>query len=187
MTYDEALAVARRDAHALAERLLGQQLKSDRRSRVALSCFAIAQQHHSSIIVLLSHPSPLQASAFALLRPLAEAIFRGLWVAHCASEEKAENLHTGAKKQIDMATIVRELIEAGGKAGDHPDFYRRVWPHLSAFTHSYEASLDPWLQGQDVEANFEDGDLMSLLKRTHLMCQCIEAGVLSMRADPSET
>lgn len=182
MNYADALAAAREEARSLGERLHGKALKSDLRSRVALGCFAVAQQHHSGIIVLLSHPRPLQASAFALLRPLAEATFRGFWVARCASEEKVENILTGEKRQIDTATIVRELVEAAGQGGKHAGFYSRVWPRLSVYTHTYEESLEPWLRGQDIEPQFTETELLSLLKRASLSAQLIEAGVLSLLA-----
>ena len=182
MNYLQALATAREEARALGERLHGKALKSDVRSRIALGCFAIAQQHHSGIIVLLSHPLPLQASAFALLRPLAEATFRGFWVARCASDDKVENILTGDKKQIDTATIVRELLDAAGQSAKHPDFYKRVWPRLSVYTHTYEESLSPWLRGPDVEPKFSEDELLSLLKRANLAAELIEAGVTSLIA-----
>jgi hypothetical protein len=47
--------------------------------------------------------------AFSLLRPLAEATFRGFWIARCASDEKSQH-HVRHKKQIDTATIIRELL-----------------------------------------------------------------------------
>lgn len=184
MNYDQALAAASHEARALGETLHGKALKSDTRSRVALGCFAVAQQHHSGIIILLSPPSPLQASAFSLLRPLAEATFRAFWVARCASDDKIENLLTESKKQIDTATIVRELIEAAEQSDKHAGFYQHVWPRLSAYTHTYEESLAPWLRGQDIEPNFTDEELLSLLKRASLSAQLIGAGVLSLLAQP---
>lgn len=180
MNYIETLMVAREEARALGERLHGTALKSDIRSRVALGCFAIAQQHHSGIIILLSNTPPLQSSAFALLRPLAEATFRGFWVARCASEDKVKNILTGEKKQIDTCTIVRELLEAAGQGGKHEGFYQRVWPNLSAYTHTYEESLAPWLRAQDIDPKFTDEELTSLLTRASLSAQLIEAGVLSL-------
>ena len=182
MNYSHKLAVAREEARALGERLHGKALKSDMRSRVALGCFAIAQQHHSGIIVLLSHPLPLQASAFSLLRPLAEATFRGFWVARCATDDKVENILTGDKKQIDTASIVRELLDAAGQAANPPDFYTKVWPRLSVYTHTYEESLSPWLRGPDIEPKFSEDELLSLLRRARLAAELIEAGVTSLIA-----
>jgi len=182
--YEQALSAARNEARLLGERLYGKTLKSDIRSRVALGCFAVAQQHHSGIVVLLSHPQPLHSSAFTLLRPMAEATFRGFWVARCASDEKVENILSGAKKQVDTATIVRELLAAVAPTGAHDGFYQRVWPSLSAYTHTYEESLVPWISGPDVEAKFESKNLLSLLHRASLTAQLIEAGVLALLAAP---
>ncbi len=186
MKYQQSLAAAREEASSLGKRLHGSLLKSDLRSRVALSCFAIAQQHHSAIIALLSHPQPLQSSAFSLLRPLTEATFRGFWIARCASDEKIENILSGEKKQIDTATIIRELLAAVGHSDKHSSFYQRVWPSLSAYSHSYEESLHPWLSGQDIEPNFTEEHLLSLLTRASLTAKLVEAGVLSLLADSTQ-
>lgn len=186
MKYQQSLAEAREEASSLGKRLYGTLLKSDLRSRVALSCFAIAQQHHSAIIVLLSQPQPLQSSAFSLLRPLAEATFRGFWIDRCASDEKIENILSGDKKQIDTATIIRELLVAVGQSDKHSSFYKRVWPSLSAYTHSYEESLHPWLSGRDIEPSFAEDRLLSLLTRASLMAKLIEAGVRSLIVDSTQ-
>lgn len=185
MNYQQSLANARQEASTLGSRLHSKLLKSDMRSRVALSCFAIAQQHHSAIIVLLSHPQPLHSSAFSLLRPLAEATFRGFWIARCASDEKISNILTGNKKQIDTATIVGELLSAVNQSDKHTSFYQRVWPSLSTYTHSYEESLFPWLSDENIEPCFTEEHLLSLLTRCHLTAQLIEMGVLSLFADPA--
>ena len=185
MNYDQALTAAREEARILGEKLHGKALKSDVRTRVALGCFAAAQRHHSGIIILLSHLLPLHASAFALLRPLAESTFRAFWIAHCASDEKIENVLTGSKKQIDTATIVRELVEAAGQSERYAGFYQRVWPRLSAYTHTHEESLAPWLRGQDIESLFTTKELLALLKRASLSAQLIGVGALSLLAASS--
>jgi hypothetical protein len=187
VNYVETLAAARKEAHALGQRLQGTVLKSDMRTRVALACFAVAQQHHSSMIVLLSHPIPLQSSAFSLLRPLAEATFRGFWIAQCASDEQIKNVISGAKKQIDTASIIRQLNECTDLQDKYPNFYQSVWPNLSSHIHSYENSLIPWLVGQDVEPKFMEEELFSLLNRASLMAPLIELGVQSLQVPSNIT
>ena len=59
-----------------AEHLALRIIHTDLRSRVAASLFAIAQQHQYSIFLLLQNSPTLQASAFALLRPLCEAVIK---------------------------------------------------------------------------------------------------------------
>jgi hypothetical protein len=187
MHYTEALAVAREEAHALGERLHGKVLKPDMRTRVALACFAIAQQHHSSIVLLLSHPNPMPSSAFSLLRPLAEATFRGFWIARCASDEQINNVISGAKKQIDTASIVRQLIESNDLQDKFPNWYQSVWPNLSSHIHTYENSLIPWLVGQDVELQLNEEKLFSLLNLANQVAPLIEAGVQSLQAHSNIT
>jgi hypothetical protein len=184
MSFFQVLNNAREEAQAIGVLLNGKMLKSDLRSRLALGCFAIAQQHHSGIIILLSHQPPLQASAFAMLRSLAEAMFRGFWIAKCASDEKLKNILTGDKKQIDMATIIRDLIEAVGHSAKHEYFYKKVWPRLSAYTHTYEESLLPWLRGPDIDGQYSEDEQITLLKNASLVASLIVLGVDSLSAKP---
>lgn len=100
MTYGSSLSDARKEAAFISQRLHGAHLKSDIRSKTAAACFAIAQQHHSSILILLSNQPALEATAMALLRPLLEATYRGIWVSRCASDEQVDRFVSGAKKQL---------------------------------------------------------------------------------------
>src|SRR5438477_1793587 len=63
-----------------------KSLPASKRTRAAGSCFAIAQDHHHAIVLLVEHQ--LYASSFALLRSEFEAYVRGQWLTHCASEEQ---------------------------------------------------------------------------------------------------
>jgi hypothetical protein len=107
-------------------------------------------------------------------------------VALCASEEKIGNILTGEKKQVDTATIVRELLDAVGQGSKHPAFYQRVWPSLSAYVHTYEESLFPWLRGQNIEPKFTELELNSLLQRVSLTAKLIETGALLLLVQPGE-
>jgi hypothetical protein len=183
MTYIERLANARKDAEAIDARLHGLKLRGDVRSRVALACFAVAQQHHSAILVLLSHFNPLPSSAFALLRPLLEATLRGHWAAKCANDSQVENIITGSQHQFDMASVIDALNKKSGTADKHQGFYKKVWPELSAFVHTFEIQLQAWVATSDVESSYTEEQLVQLIDRAANTMVFAELGIRSLTQD----
>ena len=81
------VATARSYARWISERLQEISLPGDSRTRAAAARFAIAQDHHESVALLVSEQ--LCASAFALVRIGTEAYVRGQWVRLCASDSQA--------------------------------------------------------------------------------------------------
>jgi len=176
MSHTEMLETSKRHAQEVFSRLYGIPVENDDKSRVALACYGIAQQHHAAIILLLDQPHPLLSSALSLLRSLFEATFRGAWVGHCATDEQAANLLSGDKKQIDMASIISVLLR-DLKSTEHADFYKKAWPALSACTHTYEHQLLPWLIDQDITPSYQSGQIEWVLKRATEALNIVEAGV----------
>lgn len=177
MTYENALSESRKEAALMSQRLCGLRLKPDIRSRAAAACFAIAQQHHSSILILLSNRPALEATAMALLRPLLEATYRGLWVSHCATDEQVDSFVSGAKKQLDMASIISALGELFNRESVRDTLYIPVWPVLSAYTHTYEQQVQRWVSTNAIEPNYEPDEVMWLLERANEAMRLAAAGV----------
>lgn len=180
MDYSQTLSEANKEARATGKRLHGLKLRGDIQARIALSCFAVAQQHHSAILVLLSHFNPMPSSALALLRPLLEATLRGFWVIKCASDTQGENLVSGVQKQVDMAGVINALKDKAGIGDKYSSFYREVWPALSAYLHTYETQLQPWLAGQNVESNYTEVQLSKLVCLASKTMALAELGVVSL-------
>ncbi len=66
------------------------------KSRFASAFFAMAFDHHASIVLLLD--LGMKSAAFALARSVFEAFVRGLWVQFTAEEQQIRQLETAAKK-----------------------------------------------------------------------------------------
>lgn len=157
------LIEAQEEANAIAASLHGLEVLGDPRSRVALACFAIAQQHHSSMLILLANTPPLEATAFALLRPLMEAILRGEWISHCASDEQVKTLAMGGKKQVDMSSIISALGRNLNDQNIHSTLYQNTWSIVSAYTHTYEHQVQHWLSVSDISPNYTTEQVAWLL------------------------
>ncbi|WP_054889506.1 hypothetical protein [Pseudomonas sp. NBRC 111118] len=167
---------ARSRAFEIAEALHGRHINTDLRSKLCAACFAISQQHHNSILILLSCNPPLQASAFALLRPLVESTIRGLWLCHVATDEAVESyVHSGTK--LDMAS----MLMAVGKAVDvdaHGAIYQH-WGALSAYAHTGEHQVQRWLLTENIEPNYTESELAELVKLSGLVAEMGLQTVLS--------
>jgi hypothetical protein len=82
-----------------------------------------------------------------------------------------------------MASVIRDLNEAAGSSENHANFYKSVWPDLSAFLHTYEVQLRPWLAGTDIESSHSEEQLSSLVTLASKTMRLAEYGVLSLAAD----
>lgn len=138
------LSLAIKEANWIAERLHGRRFRNDLRSRVAAACFAVSQQHHNSILILLSRRPSLQATGFALLRPLVESVIRGLWLSHVATEDQVkEYVNSGTK--LDMASMMKSLDKLTGLDA-YRGLYVKNWRVLSGYTHTGELQVQRWLR-----------------------------------------
>ena len=159
MTLDEA----KHQAEHYGRLLYGLQLKGNSRSRVTLACFAVAQQHHSAILILLDRLTPLHATAFALLRPLMEATLRGEWVLHCATDDQVRTFALGGKQQLDMASVIRALEKLNPSSEAHRILYQDNWKIMSAYTHTFENQIEHWLGDGEVCAAYDPSQVAWLL------------------------
>ncbi len=181
MTLDEAQA----EANQIARSLQGIKLRGDFRSRVAFACFAIAQQHHAAILILLANSPPLHATAFALLRLLMEATLRGEWISHCATDEQVKCFASGDKNQLDMSSLVRALEKQLGDLKVHEVLYKNNWSVLSAYTHTYEHQILHWLNDNDVSSDYSPEQVQWLISTASPFLKLCAASVrrLSIEAE----
>lgn len=179
MNATRTLAEAVQLAEDLGQRLHGLRLPNDPRSRVAFACFAVAQQHHSAVLILLQRAPRLEATAFALLRPTLEATLRGEWVLHCATDDQIKNFAIGSKRQVDMSSVVQALEKAGAGENAHSVLYKDLWPILSAYAHTYEHQVQHWLSPDGVAPNYSEEQVSWLVTNS---TACLALCVSSVRS-----
>jgi hypothetical protein len=171
------LEQAKQRAIEIAEVLHGRHIKRDLRSRLCAACFAVSQQHHNSILILLSRNPPLQATAFALLRLLTESTFKGLWLFHVASDEQVENyVQSGTK--LDMASMITSVGKAAG-VNEHQAIYKH-WHSLSAYTHTAEFQVQRWLTTENIEPGYSASELSELVNLSGVVAELAFQTVLSI-------
>ncbi len=171
------LAQAIQRANDIAEALHGRRINGDLRSKLCAACYAISQQHCNSVLILLAHTPPLQATAFALLRPLIESTMRGLWLSHVASDEQVQTyIQSGTK--LDMASMMKALGKAVGLDAHHAIY--RHWHSLSAYTHTGELQVQRWLLTENIEPRYSDAELNELVNLSCKIAELSLKGVLAI-------
>jgi len=109
-------------------------LPGDTRSRLAIGCFDVAIEHQAGIAVLSS--SELYGPLLALIRVLAEATVRGLWLCQCATET---DLSKFQKHRLDkeFGELIEDIEGAIGHANSPlSKFKKNSWKALNGFTHT---------------------------------------------------
>ena len=185
MMLDEAVE----KANQLALSLHGLRLKSDLRSRAAAACFAVAQQHHNAILILVGNQPPLYASAFALFRLLVEATIRGHWLSHCASDEQVSNFVEPQRQQLDTASMMKAIDNKVALVGDtwssHKSIYEKHWSALSAYTHTGDLQIQHWLTTKDIEANYPVDGVSELLCLANSVAMLAASGAQALEIGTS--
>jgi hypothetical protein len=150
--------------HQLIVDQMAGKYPSDDRSALFASFLSIAVSHHEAIMILVCHDR-LIGSAFALLRPLVETAYRGLFVYFQATSEQVEKIKKGGEpypKFNDLAASLDTLFETDGLfiqyAGD-------AWKTMNGYTHSGLEQLGRRINADRMlGAHFESAEIENLLQ-----------------------
>jgi hypothetical protein len=163
MSTSPSLSDALKLRQELEQRLVGIELENKPRQRVAYACYSIAREHYAAILLLLQQEPPSYATAFALLRPVLEATLRGEWIAECASDGQIKTFALGSKRQLDMSSVVEALQKKSKADNMHSVLYKKLWPIVSAYTHTYEHQLRHWISVEPPIQNYAPEQIAWLL------------------------
>lgn len=136
------------------------------RTRLAGTCFLVAQEHHQAILLLLGQTHPLHAPAFALVRPVYETYIRGVWLAHCATETGLERFAHG-ESPPNMSTMLAAIKQIPGfGSGQLSAIYTRSWSAMCAYTHTGSQQVLRWNTSDEIQQNYSDEDVDEVLSFT---------------------
>ena len=144
-----------------------QPVPSHTRSRAAGACFAVAQDHHHAIVLLIDHQ--LFASAFAMVRIEFEAYIRGEWLAQCASDEQVSGVVEGAEPpRIDALLAALEKIPAFSE-GRLSEIKEHNWRSMCSYTHTGGLQIQRWQTADSLESNYSDDEVLEVLNFTEII------------------
>jgi Family of unknown function (DUF6988) len=158
-----------------------KSLPASNRVRAAAACFAIAQDHHHAIVVLLD--ARLYASCFALLRVAFEAYVRGEWLALCARDAQVRKFLNGREPpKIDDQLEALARTEAFNE-GRLSKIKRQNWRALCGYTHTGGIHVQRWNTSDGIEANYSAAELLEVLRFADIVATLSVLGVLSLAND----
>lgn len=158
--------VAVTEKTSLMKSRLGQLVTSceypvDQRSQILLAYHSIMAEHHSAIFLLIQND--LCGSAFALVRPMYEVLYRAHWIVACASEKHI----TGIFDDKDVFPRMRDLVVEIDKAYKTDDFWKSIkeamWSPMNDYTHSGIRQIGRRFTDNEVMQNYESGEILEVL------------------------
>lgn len=132
------------------------------RSRLAVSCFYVALEHHRAIVLLISHN--LHGSARSLIRILFDAFIRGLWLYRCASDDDLEYFKKKDKLKKEIEERIKDIEERSG--GDEmilSMIKSHAWSAMCSYTHTGMSQLSRYNSSEAIEPNFNEDEIIEAL------------------------
>ena len=133
--------------------------------KVGCALLRVSFDHAASVSSILAHHGrTLSGSAFALLRPMTEAIKRGSWIGLCATEEQAAQF-------LDKGALPKPMKLAADLEGCLPfninsyfsDNFKSAGDLLHDFIHGGGNIARCYLAGDGIGAAFSDKDIEKVL------------------------
>lgn len=151
------------------------------RTRAAGPCFAMAQDHHHAIVLLIE--KKLFASSFALLRVEFEAYIRGEWLSLCASESFVDEFFQGAEPpKVDFLLTELERVDSFNEKV-LSNIKKKTWKSMCAYTHTGGLHVQRWNTEDGIEANYSRDEVLEVLKFAEIIAALAVIGVARLASD----
>jgi hypothetical protein len=137
----------------------------DKKIYLLTGYFNIVIEHHAAIDLLIKEG--LFVSAFALVRPLAETVYRAAWVNACATPQQLEQLVTD-----DDFGFPNDMTERADAAYATDGFFKKIkkssWKSMCSYAHSGLLQVQRQHGAEDVSigSNYSEAEILEVLKGT---------------------
>jgi len=153
VTLKEQLDRADAARHSAWDAIIGPITIVDTRSQVLLSYASIALEHQEAIVLLTRHG--LSGSAFALVRPIFEILYRAAWICACAKPGEVDRIKAGKFTFPKMGDMVA-AIDAKHGFDFFKGFKASSWNEQNDFTHAGKLQIGSRLTRDDLQAAYPD-------------------------------
>lgn len=144
----------------------------------AAACFAVAQDHHESIVLLAEHR--LFASSFALVRVAFDAHVRGVWLRLCAIEKEIKKFIAHVEPP-NTGLLVLEIEKNPEYAGAYLSRYKREnYKWLCDYTHTGGRQTQRWSGVDAVEPNYALQEVLEVMATSQSIAIMSLLGVIAM-------
>jgi hypothetical protein len=149
--------------------LPGNVYQPGRRTQIAVAYAHIVLQHQRAIASALNER--LHSAAMSLARPTYEALVKGLWLYHCATDDRVES-HARGRELEDVAKLLADLDSAA--LPEVVQFSLRqvkakYWKTLSSLTHVGHRQVRWWLNPRGVTQDYPTKALEELANFANFM------------------
>jgi hypothetical protein len=134
MNLEAKLSALRNLVRWIDDNTRGIEIDGDRKQQIACACFDTAIEHQAAIALLCDYQ--LFGSVHAMMRILVEAVTRGLWILHCATDAELGRFEQG---RIDKSFgVLTAEIEAaiGAYKPTLSQMKSNAWRAMNDFTHT---------------------------------------------------
>lgn len=140
---------------------------NDNKSLILLAYYSIVVEHHTAIHLLIQNN--LYGSAFALVRPIYETLYRAQWVNGCATEEQINKVIKGHDIFPKMNKMVKDIDSAYGTGNFWQMIKSNSWPAMNDYTHTGIRQIGRRFKEDEVLPNYDSGELIEVLNRTNMV------------------
>lgn len=152
--------------HAFVVTTIPDQIVLDTDAKqVVAGLFSLVVEHHGAILYLL-RTNQFDGSAFALARPLLEAVYNAHWIASCAKPETVARIRAGEDCYPGFKNVIG-LIDAKLQTGNLFSQLQSALDALHGFTHGgIEQLAQRFDHGGNVTPTYTDEEKMELANST---------------------
>lgn len=138
----------------------------DNKSLILLAYHSIVIEHHTAIHLLIQNN--LCGSAFALVRPKFETLYRAYWVNACATEEQINKVI----KEEDVFPKMNRMIKEIDSVYGTDNFWQKVksysWSAMNDYTHTGIRQISRRFKGNEVLPNYDSCERIEVLNGTNI-------------------
>jgi hypothetical protein len=145
----------------LGRLVTGFDYPTDEKSQILLAYHSIMAEHHSAIFLLIQND--LCGSAFALVRPVYELLYRAHWLVACANDKHITGIFDGKDVFPKMPDLVIDIDRAYQSDGFWGTIKEAVWSPMNDYTHSGIRQIGRRFTGNEVMQNYEIGEILEVL------------------------
>ena len=162
-----------------------QAFKSDTDEKtIIVALFSLVVEHHGAILTLMK-TGRFDGSAFALVRPLIDAVYRAFWVHFCAKPEHLTAIRKGESPYPGLPNMADEVEKHMNYTGG---LFTALKPHVKAlhgYTHGGLEQLGRRFDAAgNVQPNYAAGEKLEVINSTTVYlvmlavawCQIVDGG-----------
>jgi Family of unknown function (DUF6988) len=149
----------------LCELLSRHEFPVDTKTELLTGFVAIALEHHEAISLLIK--DKLFGSAFALVRPVVEAMLRALWLNALATPSQIERASRDKDIFPCMSQMLAEIDQTYGTGSLFQTFKGSNWRAMCSYAHSGARQIARRFTNGDVKPSYSDVEILEVLNVTN--------------------